>query len=158
MKKYKVLQKTYFYYHMEDSMWSLFHTVGFWCHMEYFRIHRSISIVMWSTTCGHYSMPYGEQRFSKWEQSWKLDIVVDKEGLPVQRGDGLHAHDDVLYLDECHDHPNLPHLCFSDHLTCHSKKENKIYILRHPPVSTYIIRIYCQNPTLAPIQFNLGWG
>ena len=49
------------------------HTVGFWCHMEYFRIHRSISIVTWSTTCGHYSMPYGERRFSKWEQSWKLD-------------------------------------------------------------------------------------
>ena len=57
-------------------------------------------------------------------------------------GDGLHAHDDVLYLDECHDHPNLPHLCFYDHLTRHSKKENKIYILRHTPVSTYMIRIY----------------
>ena len=74
----------------------------------------------------------------------------------MQRGDGLHAHDDVLYLDECHDHPNLPHLCFSDHLTCHSKKENKIYILRHPPVSTYIIQIYCQNPTLAPTKRGLS--
>ena len=51
----------------------------------------------------------------------------------MQCGDGLHAHVDVLYLDECHDHPNLPHLCFYDHLTRHSKKENKIYILRHPP-------------------------
>ena len=49
------------------------HEVGFWCHIEYFRIHRSISIVTWSTTCGQYSMPYGERRFSKWEQSWKLD-------------------------------------------------------------------------------------